>query len=144
VSASFSDRVTHGVMVALDALTMLALAMLLVLALLGLINQVVNAFSPPFLTDAGLTSVLEDVLGIFVLVELLSTAVAYMRGTDVVRRMFETIFVAIARKLVAMELGTAPLQKALAVAILLLAAGCAWWLVSHRFTPAGASETPRR
>ena len=138
MSSPLLDRAAHAVMVVLDLVTMLALALLLVLAIAGLVDQIAGAFVPPFLGDAQLTAVLDDVLGIFVLVELLATAAAYLRGSDVVRRMFETIFVAIARKVVTLELGNAPLQHALAVGVLLLAAGTAWWLVAHRFGRAAA------
>ncbi len=120
---------------ALEVLTMTVLALLILLALAGLVFQIVRAFAPPFLAGEHMTEVLDDVLAVFVLIELLATASAYLHGSDVMRRMFETIFVAITRKLITLELTTDALAKASAIGVLLIAAGTAWWLSDRRRHP---------
>lgn len=110
---------------------MAVLALLVVLALAGLVTELFGSFGPPFLVGEQLTRVLDDVLAVFVLIELLATAAAYLRGTDVMRRLFETIFVAIARKLITLELSSHAFDKAIAISALLVAAGAAWWLVAR-------------
>ncbi len=114
---------------------MTVLALLILLALAGLVFQIVRAFAPPFLAGEHMTEVLDDVLAVFVLIELLATASAYLHGSDVMRRMFETIFVAITRKLITLELTTDALAKASAIGVLLIAAGTAWWLSDRRRHP---------
>jgi uncharacterized membrane protein (DUF373 family) len=125
------DRSTHVVLVGLEVITMVLLAVLVLLAIVGLAGQIGKSLAPPFLSGEHLMSTLDDVLVIFVLLELLRTAVAYLRGTDVMRRIFETVFVAIARKLITLEFTTAPATSSLAVAALLVGAGLSWWLVAR-------------
>lgn len=126
--SGFLDRAIHGVLAALEIATMVLLVVLVVFAILGLVMQVGAVTRPPFLAGETLTHVLDDVLGVFVLIELLAVAAAYVRGTEILRRVFEAVFVAIARKLIVMELAEKPLQKAASVGILLIAAGVASWL----------------
>jgi uncharacterized membrane protein (DUF373 family) len=125
------DRPLRILVTTLEVLTMAVLALLILLALAGLMVQIVRAFAPPFLAGEQITGVLDNVLAVFVLIELLATASAFLHRRDVTRRMFETIFVAIARKLITLELTTAPLEKAIAVGVLLVAAGTAWLLVAR-------------
>jgi len=132
VTSTRIDRPVRILVTALEVLTMAVLALLVVLALAGLVVQIVHAMAPPFLAGEHLTAVLDDVLAVFVLIELLATASAYLHGTDVMRRMFETIFVAITRKLITLELTTDALEKAVAIAVLLVAAATAWWLNDRR------------
>lgn len=125
------DRAAHALVLALEALVMGVLALLVVLAIAGLIAEVAGSLGPPFLSGGELTAVLDDVLAVFVLIELLATAAAYLRGSDVMRRIFETLFIATARKLITLDLAGAPLAKAAALGILLTASGLAWWLVAR-------------
>ena len=131
------DRAAHGLVLALEALVMAVLAVLVVLAIGGLVAEVGGAFVPPFLSGAELTAALDDVLAVFVLIELLATAAAYLRGSDVMRRIFETLFIAIARKLITLDFSGAPLAKAGALGILLTASGLAWWLVARASSRSG-------
>ncbi|MGE5182981.1 MAG: phosphate-starvation-inducible PsiE family protein [Acidobacteriota bacterium] len=120
---------------ALEVIVMAVLVVLVVLAIAGLVVRVVDVASPPFLGVDRLAGVLDDVLAIFVLIELLATAVAYLRGTDVLRRIFEAVFIAIARKLITLDVAAAGLAKTAAVALLLVAAAAAWWLVVRSHEP---------
>jgi uncharacterized membrane protein (DUF373 family) len=131
MSSAFLDRARHVVTIALETIVMVLLVIVVVLAILGLVEKVAGVLRPPFLAGATLTDVLDDVLGIFVLIELLATAAAYIHGTEILRRIFETIFVAITRKLIVIELNEQSLQKAIAVGILLIAAGLAAWFVAR-------------
>ncbi len=125
------EHAAHAVVTALEVAVMAVLASLVVLAIAGLVVQVVAATTPPFLGVDEISTVLDDVLAIFVLIELLATAVAYLRGTDVLRRIFEAVFIAIARKLITLDVAAAGVAKAGAVAMLLVAAAAAWWLVAR-------------
>ena len=140
---SFS-RIVHGLVFTLEATMLAVLVVVVVLAIVGLILQLAGMLHPPFLVGEELTIVIDDVLAVFVLIELLATAAAYLRGTDVLRRLFEAVFVAIARKLITMHLTEAPLERASAIAVLMLAAGVSWWLVSHRgrADPAARAKVP--
>lgn len=141
---SFS-RIVHALVFALEATMLAVLVVVVVLAIVGLVLQLAGMIHPPFLVGEDLTIVIDDVLAVFVLIELLATAAAYLRGTDVLRRIFEAVFVAIARKLITTHLTEAPLERAAAIAVLMLAAGVTWWLVAHaRPTTAvrGASLPP--
>jgi uncharacterized membrane protein (DUF373 family) len=125
------DRAAHVVVRALEAAMMVLLAALVLLGIAGLVLQIGGALHPPFLVGEDLTKVLGDVLAVFVLIELLTTAAAYLRGADILRRLFETMFVAIVRKLLTLELTSAPLEKAGAVALLLVATAATWWLIAR-------------
>lgn len=131
VAHPFLDRSAHALLVVLEVIVMVLLGILVLLAIAAVVEQLFAAMSPPFLTGEPLTAALEDVLSVFVLIELLATAAAYLRGTDVMRRLFETIFIAIARKLITLEFSRSSVDAALAVAALLVAAGVAWWLVAR-------------
>ena len=138
------SRIVHAVVFALEATMLAVLVVVVVLAIVGLVLQLAGMLHPPFLVGEELTVVIDDVLAVFVLIELLATAAAYLRGTDVMRRLFEAVFVAIARKLITTHLTEAPLERAAAVAVLMLAAGVSWWLVAHRSKadPAARARLP--
>ncbi len=108
---------------------MAVLAVLVVLGVAGLVMQLVDVAAPPFLGAEQVTEIVDDVLAVFVLLELLATALAYVRSADVLRRLFEAAFIAIVRKLITLHLEAAPLEKASAVGVLFVATALAWWLV---------------
>jgi len=126
-----ADRILTGVVLVLELVTIAILAVLVLGALAGLILELVGALQPPFLGGQELARVLDSVLALFVLIELLISAIAYVRGTDVLRRIFEAVFVAIARKVIALDLTTASLTKAGALALLLVATAVAALLVAR-------------
>ena len=129
--APWFDRVAGIAVFVLEATTMVLLVALVLLAIAALLVQLAATVAPPFLTAERVTAVLDEVLAVFVLIELLATALAYLRGTDVLRRIFEAVFVAIARKLITLDFHEAPLAKAGAIAALLVATGITWRLVER-------------
>ena len=106
-------------------------SILALLAIAGLFAEVIAGLRPPFLAGEHLSEVVENVLAVLVLVELLATAAAYLRGGEVVRRLFETAFIAIVRKLITLELGPGMLDKAIVIGVLMISTGLAWWLVGR-------------
>jgi len=112
----------------LELLTVVILTVLTLFALAGLVMEIPRIARPPFLNAAGLSAVLDHLLGVFVLIELLVIAVAYLRGSEVVRRIFEAVLVALARKLISSE--ALSLSKAGALAILLATVGLTWFLIA--------------
>jgi uncharacterized membrane protein (DUF373 family) len=129
------DRLAQVVVRGLELLTTVVLAALVVLAIAGLLMELIGALHPPFLMGEQLARAIDSVLAVFVLLELLATAAAYLRGSTVLRRIFEAVFIAIARKLITVDLSTSALEKAAAVAMLFVAAGVAWWLVVRTRPP---------
>jgi uncharacterized membrane protein (DUF373 family) len=105
------------------------LILLGVLAILGLLMEVPNFLRPPFLGGEKLWRVLDKVLAVFILIELTATAVSYVRGHDVLHRILEASIVAVARKLILLDLSTTPLSKAGAVSLLLVAITIAWGIL---------------
>jgi uncharacterized membrane protein (DUF373 family) len=112
----------------LEILTVAILTVLALFALAGLVVEIPGLAHPPFLDAAKLTPLLDHLLAVFVLIELLVIAVAYLRGTEVVRKIFEASLVALARKLISTE--TMTLTKTGALAMLLVAVGLTWFLIA--------------
>jgi uncharacterized membrane protein (DUF373 family) len=112
----------------LEVLTVVILTVLTLFALAGLVMEVPAIARPPFLDTAGLSAILDHLLGVFVLIELLVIAVAYLRGSEVVRRIFEAVLVALARKLISTE--AMSLTQAGALALLLATVGLTWFLIA--------------
>jgi uncharacterized membrane protein (DUF373 family) len=113
----------------LEGMTAMVLAVLQILALLALIVEIPRLAHPPFLDTRELSHMLDQLLALFVLIELLMIAVAYLRGSGVVRKIFEVMLVVIARKLISAE--SISLLNAGALAILIVALGAAWYLISR-------------
>lgn len=125
-------------MFVLETVTVAALTVLIVLGVLGLVMEIPALIAPPFLGAQQLGHVLDHVLAVFILIELLATAVAYIRGVDVIRRVLEAMLVALARKVITLDLDTASFPKVGALALLLVALGVAWVAMQGRreHTPA--------
>jgi uncharacterized membrane protein (DUF373 family) len=110
-------------------------AILVVLILLAVIGLGVETFRAieghGYLEGEELLVLVESVLSIFVLIELFSIAIAYMRGKSVVRTVLEASLVAVARKLVAFEPREQALGKGAALAALFLAISTGWFLLAR-------------
>ena len=129
------DRVTWYVEAILAGL-------LVVLALIGVVDVVISlvevARDPGFVTPEGILRVIDTVLIVFIVIELIRIAVAYMNHQNVVGTVLEAGLVAVVRKLVVFELGAEALEKAAAIAILVLALGITWYLL-RRVLPASTA-----
>ncbi len=124
-------RLLDLALAALELGTAAILVILGVLALVGLVVKVPGLAHPPFLGSEQLGNLLDNVLAVFVLIELLVTAVAYVRGRAVLHSILEAGIVAIARKLITLDLSAAPLAKAGAVGILLISLALTWWVLAR-------------
>ena len=129
------DRVTWYIEAILAGL-------LVVLGMLGVIDVVISlvevARDPGFVTPEGIVQVIDTVLIVFIVIELIRIAVAYMNHQNVVGTVLEAGLVAVVRKLVVFELGAEALEKAAAIAILVLALGITWYLL-RRVLPVGTA-----
>jgi uncharacterized membrane protein (DUF373 family) len=96
---------------------------------------------PPFLGAGQLGHIVDHILAVFILIELLAIAIAYVRRRDTVRRIFEAMLVALARKLISLDLAALSLEKVAGLSLLLVAVGLAWFLFRTRRD--GASQAPR-
>ena len=112
----------------LEVLTLVILTVVTIFALAGLVMEFPAIARPPFLNTDGLSRVLDHLLAVFVLIELLVIAAAYLRGSEVIRRIFEAVLVALARKLISTE--ALSLTKAGALAMMLAAVGLTWFLIA--------------
>lgn len=126
------DRVTWYVEAILAGL-------LVILAVLGVVDVVIAmvevARLDGFMTPEGITQVIDTVLIVFIVIELIRIAVAYMNHQNVVGTVLEAGLVAVVRKLVVFEFADKALEKAAAIAILVLALGITWYLL-RRVLPA--------
>lgn len=119
------------------------LTALVLLSVMGLVMELPAAARPPFLGPDQLVPVIDHILAVFILIELLVTAVAYIRGHDVVRRIFEAMLVALARKLISLNIAAVSLEKVVSLALLLVAVGLAWMLVRSRRERRQSTSTNR-
>jgi len=69
---------------------------------------------------------------VFIVIELIRIAIAYMQHENVIGTVLEAGLVAVVRKLVIFESGPDMLDDALALAILILAVGVTWFLLYKR------------
>lgn len=125
-------KAAKTILFVLEAAIVVILAGLAVLTIMGLLMELPAVVRPPFLGSEQLGQVVDHVLAVFILIELLVTAVAYIRGHDVVRRIFEAMLVALARKLISLDIAAASFEKVGSLSLLLVAVGGAWMLVRSR------------
>lgn len=125
-------------------------ALLVVLAALGVVDVVIKMWevsrAEGFMTPEGITRTIDTVLIVFIVIELIRIAVAYMRHHNVVGTVLEAGLVAVVRKLVIFESGDNPLPKAIALAALILSVGVTWYLLRKQGlctaeTPAGLTDS---
>jgi len=115
--------------------------LLVVLAALGVVDIVIKMLevtrADGFMTPEGITRTIDTVLVVFIVIELIRIAMAYMQHKNVIGTVLEAGLVAVVRKLVIFESGPDMLEKAIALAILILAVGITWFLL-HKRQPADA------
>lgn len=110
-------------------------ALLVVLAALGVVDIVLKMLevtrAEGFMTPEGITRTIDTVLVVFIVIELIRIAIAYMLHRNVIGTVLEAGLVAVVRKLVIFESGDKMLEKALALAVLTLAVGITWYLLNR-------------
>jgi len=108
-------------------------ALLVILAALGVVDVVIKMMivtrADGFMTPEGITSTIDTVLVVFIVIELIRIAIAYMHHRNVVGTVLEAGLVAVVRKLVIFEGGATALTDAIALAVLILAVGITWFLL---------------
>ncbi|MDO8848297.1 MAG: phosphate-starvation-inducible PsiE family protein [Coriobacteriia bacterium] len=108
-------------------------ALLVILAALGVVDVVLKMLevvrAEGFMTPEGITRTIDTVLVVFIVIELIRIAIAYMLHKNVIGTVLEAGLVAVVRKLVIFETGDKVLEKALALAVLTLAVGITWYLL---------------
>ncbi|MDZ4654619.1 MAG: phosphate-starvation-inducible PsiE family protein [Coriobacteriia bacterium] len=120
------EKIVHWVEMAVATL----LVIMAVIGTVDVVIQLVRLFSAEgFLTPEGITRVLDTVLVVFIVVELFNIALAYLQRRNVIPIVLEAGLVAVVRKLVVFESGTAVLEKAAALSMLILAVGITWFLL---------------
>lgn len=127
------SKILHA---AVDWLERAIAALLVVIAVLGAVDLVVEMYNAVvdkgYLTPESILRVLDSVLVVFIVVELFNIAVAYMNRRNVIATVMEAGLVAVVRKLVIFEsTGDAlyVLMKAGALSILIVAIGLTWFLL---------------
>ncbi len=108
-------------------------ALLVVLAALGVVDIVIKMLevtrADGFMTPEGITRTIDTVLVVFIVIELIRIALAYMQHKNVIGTVLEAGLVAVVRKLVIFESTDHMLEKAVALAVLILAVGITWYLL---------------
>lgn len=108
-------------------------ALLTLLAALGVADIVIKMLevtrAEGFMSPDGITRTIDTVLVVFVVIELIRIALAYMNHRDVVGTVLEAGLVAVVRKLVIFESSADMLPKAIALSALILAVAFAWYLL---------------
>jgi uncharacterized membrane protein (DUF373 family) len=120
--------------------------LLVILAALGVVDIVLKMLevtrADGFMTPEGITRTIDTVLVVFIVIELIRIAVAYMQHKNVIGTVLEAGLVAVVRKLVIFESGEGMLEKAIALSILILAVGVTWYLLQRGRVPdAGESAS---
>lgn len=107
--------------------------LLVILAALGVVDVVLKMLevtrSDGFMTPEGITRTIDTVLVVFVVIELIRIAISYMQHKNVIGTVLEAGLVAVVRKLVIFESTEHVLEKASALALLILAVGVTWYLL---------------
>ncbi|MBN2840459.1 MAG: phosphate-starvation-inducible PsiE family protein [Coriobacteriia bacterium] len=123
------DTINRVVLYIEGAVTVL----LVILAGLGAVDVVIKMLevtrADGFMTPEGITRTIDTVLIVFIVIELIRIAIAYMQHKNVVGTVLEAGLVAVVRKLVIFESTDQMLEKAIALSILILAVGITWYLL---------------
>jgi uncharacterized membrane protein (DUF373 family) len=128
------------------ALEWLAAALLMVLALMSVIGFVVSLVTSPhagFFGSENVLRLLDELLVLFLLLELIAMAFAYLKKLSVIPAALEAVIIALARKTVALDLtGPDGLKKGGAIALLTVSVGVTWLLVARANGLAGNASKP--
>jgi uncharacterized membrane protein (DUF373 family) len=124
--SSILEKIVHYV----ETVVATLLVAMAVIGAVDVIIQMVRLFGADgIITPDGITRVLDTVLVVFIVVELFNIALAYLQRRNVIPIVLEAGLVAVVRKLVVFESGGAVLEKAAALAMLILAVGITWFLL---------------
>jgi uncharacterized membrane protein (DUF373 family) len=123
----------HRVVAWLERIVVVLLLLMAALAIVEVgIELYAAATDPGFLPPEAVLSVLDAVLIVFIIIELLNTAFAYIERRNVIGTVLEAGLVAIVRKLIVFDTEGAASQvfmKAGGLAVLIIAIGVTWYLL---------------
>jgi uncharacterized membrane protein (DUF373 family) len=111
-----------------------AALLLALLTVLGLGSFFVAAAESKanLLSSDTVSRLLDEIMLLFIVIELFKMTFAYMRNTNVLPVAFEAVLIALARKIVVAEFPIdGGLAKASALAVLTVAVGVTWFLVGR-------------
>jgi uncharacterized membrane protein (DUF373 family) len=116
--------------------------LLAIIALLGIASFLSNLVLDFSLNKKHVTEWVDFALLLFVIIELMRIALAYLREVELLPVVFEAVIVAIARKLVAFDTEQADyLTKAFALATLFVATAVSWGILrKSRALPDSAKD----
>jgi len=146
---NLSDRADAVVQRAMTLIEWVVAATLIVLAVIATLRLVLEFASVGTLLSSSVnafTVILDGTLLVFVIAELFKIALAYIRHEDVIPTVMTAALVAVARKVVILDLHEAPmavLQRAGSLGLLLLALGVTWYLLSRANPRFARHESPQ-
>jgi uncharacterized membrane protein (DUF373 family) len=129
-----ADQVLQRAMTLIEWVVAATLIVLAVIASYGLVLEFQHLGGIGAEGIKVFTGILDGTLLVFVIAELFKIALAYIRHEDVIPTVMEAALVAVARKVVVLDLHEAPdavLMRAGSLGLLLLAIGVAWYLLSR-------------
>lgn len=127
-----AEKYLNTIAFVIELIVSVALVVLSVLALYSVGAEIVRAVAGDVaLSRDEFTTVISTVLEVFILVELIRIAVAYMMHRNVIPTVMEAALVAVARKFVIFEPKDGILPSAAGLAALLLAIALSWWLLKQ-------------
>lgn len=133
----FTDQ-THRVVQVLERILIVLLLIMAALAIVEVgFELYAAATGPGFLPPDRVLNVLDAVLIVFIIIELVNTAFAYIERRNVVGTVLEAGLVAVVRKLIIFDTeATASyvLMKGAGLALLILAIGITWYLLRRSST----------
>jgi uncharacterized membrane protein (DUF373 family) len=117
------------------------IVLLLVMAALAIVEVGFELYAaatgPGFLPPDSVLNVLDAVLVVFIIIELVNTAFAYIERKNVVGTVLEAGLVAVVRKLIIFDTDATAsyvLMKGAGLAVLILAIGVTWYLLRRSST----------
>jgi len=133
----FTERM-HRVVQLLERVLIVLLLLMAALAIVEVgFELYAAATGPGFLPPDAVLNVLDAVLVVFIIIELVNTAFAYIERKNVVGTVLEAGLVAVVRKLIIFDTeATASyvLMKGAGLAVLILAIGVTWYLLRRSST----------
>jgi len=116
----------------LQWLAAVLLGFLAVMSIVAFLRALIAAVGPGFFTSVSILALLDDLFVLFILIELIEMAFAYIRKTNIVPAALEAVVIAIARKTVALDFTVPGVEgKAEALALVTVSVGVTWFLIGR-------------
>jgi len=128
----------HRVVQLLERVVIVLLLLMAALAIVEVgLELYAAATGPGFLPPDAVLSVLDAVLVVFIIIELVNTAFAYIERRNVIGTVLEAGLVAVVRKIIVFDTDATAsyvLMKGAGLAVLILAIGVTWYLLRRSST----------